>query len=437
MSIVEKNLFKNKKAAIHNLGCKVNSYEADAMQEALTAAGFLMVPFSETADVYVVNTCTVTNVADRKSRQMLHRARRNNPDAVIVAAGCYVQVADEEQIKEMGIDLVIGNNKKHELIPCLEKIFNDRTEEADAKIDINDGACEYEELSVSGPTGHTRAFIKVQDGCNQFCTYCIIPYARGRIRSRGIESVEEECRQLAECGFREVVLNGIHLSSYGKDIGSSLLELIGRVHAIEGIDRIRLGSLEPRLITQEFVRKLAAYEKVCPHFHLSLQSGSATVLKRMNRHYTPEEYLEKCQILREHYEHPAITTDIIVGFPGETEEEFEETLAFAKEAGFYEIHVFPYSRRNGTPAAKMDGQIPEKIKHERAKRLISCAEDLKRSFENWYEGRRVSVLFEEQKEQNGRVFCEGFTPEYVRVREETKENLQNQIVSVEFSNRLY
>lgn len=423
------------RAALHSLGCKVNSYETEAMQQLLEQAGYVIVPFSETADVYVINTCSVTNVADKKSRQMIHRAKKKNPDAIVVAAGCYVQTSAEVAARDASIDIVIGNNKKQELLQMIEdwKMAHRRMD----VIDINDPAQPYEELKVSHPSEHTRAFLKVQDGCNQFCSYCIIPYARGRVRSRKPEDVVAETRQLAANGYQEVVLTGIHLSSYGIDIDSSLLELIRSIHDIEGIRRIRLGSLEPRIITDAFLRELCSLSKVCPHFHLSLQSGSASVLRRMNRKYSPEEYLEKCELLRKYYEHPAITTDVIVGFPGETEEEFEETCDFVKSVRFYEIHVFKYSRRQGTAADRMPDQIPEQQKHARSTALMRIADEMKEEFIRWYEGKSVEVLFEEPAEQDGILYYVGFTPEYVKCACPADENLGNRIMEVEFSRLLY
>ena len=425
-----------RRAALHNLGCKVNAYETEAMQQILEKAGYEIVPFQEQAEVYVINTCSATNIADRKSRQMLHRAKKQNPDAVIVAAGCYVQTAGERQEEDETIDIVIGNNKKHELAERLEEFF-EKHEKARAMIDINCQKEGYEELSLSRTAEHTRAFIKVQDGCNQFCTYCIIPYARGRVRSRKPADVLDEIQRLAENGYQEVVLTGIHLSSYGIDCDSSLLELIRTLHGIDGIERIRLGSLEPGIITESFVQALVKLPKVCPHFHLSLQSGSATVLRRMNRRYTPEEYLEKCELLRQYYEHPAITTDVIVGFPGETAEEFAETCAFVKKVDFYEVHVFKYSKRNGTVAASMPDQIPESLKAERSSILMELAERQKREFIQYYEGKEVSVLFEEPVEVDGVRYFEGLTPEYVKVWVPTEENLTNRIMKVEFFPYLY
>ena len=332
-----------KKAALHNLGCKVNAYETEAMQQMLEQAGYEIVPFDEKADLYIVNTCTVTNIADRKSRQMLHRAKKQNPEALVVAAGCYVQAAEEELKADGAVDLLIGNNRKKDLLSILEAY--EAGVEEDAVIDIG-RTKEYESLFVTQTAEHTRAYVKVQDGCNQFCSYCIIPYARGRVRSRRREEVCEEIRKLAQAGYQEVVLTGIHLSSYGLDMeGENLLSLIASVHEIEGIRRIRLGSLEPRIITEEFAKALAGMEKICPHFHLSLQSGCDATLKRMNRRYTAKEYKEACELLRRVFDRPALTTDVIVGFPGETEEEFNQTLSFLREIRRFETHVFKYSRR--------------------------------------------------------------------------------------------
>ncbi len=426
-----------KKAALHSLGCKVNSYETEAMQQMLEQAGYEIVPFHDRADVYIINTCSVTNIADRKSRQMIHKAKKMNPDAIVVAAGCYVQTSTEQAKADAAIDIIIGNNKKQDLLAMLAAYEADHGVEQEGVLDINHTKQEYEELTVIHPSEHTRAFLKVQDGCNQFCSYCIIPYARGRVRSRKLEDVAVEARRLAENGFQELVLTGIHLSSYGIDCDSSLLELIQTLHEIDGIERIRLGSLEPGIITESFVQALVKLPKVCPHFHLSLQSGSGTVLKRMNRRYTPEEYLEKCDLLRQYYEHPAITTDIIVGFPGETPEEFEETCAFVKKVDFYEVHVFKYSKRNGTVAASMPDQIQESVKAERSGILMELTEKQKKEFINYYKGKEVSVLFEEPVEVDGVRYFEGLTPEYVKVWVPTEENLANRIMTVEFFPYLY
>ena len=352
------------KAALHNLGCKVNAYETEAMQQILEEAGYEIVPFSEYADVYVINTCSVTNMADRKSRQMLHRAKKQNPDAIVVGAGCYVQTKEAQALVDESIDIVIGNNKKHELVPLLREYEASHRKMA-CVADINHEKQAYEELSLSRTAEHTRAFIKVQDGCNQFCTYCIIPFARGRVRSRELPDVLQEIRTLAKSGYREVVLTGIHLSSYGVDNGESLLHLIEAVHELEGIERIRLGSLEPRIVTDAFAKRLSELPKICPHFHLSLQSGCDTVLSRMNRRYDTAEYEAGCALLRRYFEHPAITTDVIVGFPGETDEEFETTERYLERIHFYEMHIFQYSRREGTKAAAMPDQVPEAVKKER------------------------------------------------------------------------
>ncbi len=402
------------RAALHNLGCKVNAYETEAMGQSLLEAGYELVPFDGEADVYLVNTCSVTNMADRKSRQMLRRARKRNPEAVIVAAGCYVQAQAEEILRSGAADLVIGNNQKGRLVELLAG-FRERTAGAGAVLDMAH-AVEYEELSLVRTAEHTRAFIKIQDGCNQFCSYCIIPYTRGRIRSRRPEDILAEIGRLAGAGYREVVLTGIHLSSYGKDFEDPvpLLSVIGRVAELEGIERIRLGSLEPRIVTEEFVRGLSAIEKVCPHFHLSLQSGCDRTLKRMNRHYSTEEYAACCGLLRKYYEHPAITTDVIVGFPGETEEEFSETLDFLARIGFYEMHVFKYSKRQGTKAAAMASQVPEGVKTERSRRALSLAEELSEGFRRYYRGSVQEVLLEEETQIGGGRYMTGFTREYVK-----------------------
>ena len=420
-----------KKVALHNLGCKVNAYETEAMQEMLEHAGYEIVPFQEGADIYVINTCTVTNIADRKSRQMLHRARKMNPDAVVVAAGCYVQAQAEKQVIDPCIDIVLGNNKKQDLLTALqayEEAHGDLREVSD----INHTK-EYENLHLTKQGEHTRAYIKVQDGCNQFCSYCIIPYARGRVRSRAKEDVVAEVTDLAKNGYQEVVLTGIHLSSYGIDFENedNLLSLIRAVHEIEGIKRIRLGSLEPRIITEEFVQAIAALPKMCPHFHLSLQSGCNETLKRMNRRYTSEEFYEKCEILRKYFEKPALTTDVIVGFPQETEEEFETTYEFLKKICFYETHIFKYSKREGTKAAVMQGQIPEQIKAKRSARLIELGEKNRRAYEESFLGKTVEVLVEEKSDVNGKEMWTGHTKEYMKIALESEKNLQNCILNVQ------
>lgn len=420
-----------KKVALHNLGCKVNAYETEAMQEMLEHAGYEIVPFQEGADIYVINTCTVTNIADRKSRQMLHRARKMNPDAVVVAAGCYVQAQAEKQVIDPCIDIVLGNNKKQDLLTALQA-YEEAHGDLREVIDINHTK-EYENLHLTKQGEHTRAYIKVQDGCNQFCSYCIIPYARGRVRSRAKEDVVAEVTDLAKNGYQEVVLTGIHLSSYGIDFENedNLLSLIRAVHEIEGIKRIRLGSLEPRIITEEFVQAIAALPKMCPHFHLSLQSGCNETLKRMNRRYTSEEFYEKCEILRKYFEKPALTTDVIVGFPQETEEEFETTYEFLKKICFYETHIFKYSKREGTKAAVMQGQIPEQIKAKRSARLIELGEKNRRAYAESFLGKTVEVLVEEKSDVNGKEMWTGHTKEYMKIALESEKNLQNCILNVQ------
>lgn len=415
-----------KKAALHNLGCKVNAYETEAMQQILVSAGYEIVPFSEFADVYVINTCSVTNMADRKSRQMLHRARKQNPAAVVVAAGCYAQTKEEEVKADEAVDIVIGNNKKHELAARIEAFLEQRGD-ADAVIDINAQGQVFEELFLAQTAEHTRAFIKVQDGCNQFCSYCIIPYARGRVRSRKLDNVLEEVRRLAAQGYQEVVLTGIHLSSYGVDCGDSLLHLIRAVHAVEGIRRIRLGSLEPNIVTEVFAKELSMLPKVCPHFHLSLQSGCDATLRRMNRKYTTGEYEEGCRLLRKYFGRPAITTDVIVGFPGETEEEFAATKAFLQKIRFYEMHIFKYSKRQGTRAAGMEHQIPEPVKSARSAELIALGEKMSEEFRREYLGTEQEVLFEELTDIEGEALYTGYTREYVKVATAADENLTNQM----------
>lgn len=416
------------KAALHNLGCKVNAYETEAMQQILEEAGYEIVPFSEYADVYVINTCSVTNMADRKSRQMLHRAKKQNPDAIVVGAGCYVQTKEAQALVDESIDIVIGNNKKHELVPLLREYEASHRKMA-CVADINHEKQAYEELSLSRTAEHTRAFIKVQDGCNQFCTYCIIPFARGRVRSRELPDVLQEIRTLAKSGYREVVLTGIHLSSYGVDNGESLLHLIEAVHELEGIERIRLGSLEPRIVTDAFAKRLSELPKICPHFHLSLQSGCDTVLSRMNRRYDTAEYEVGCALLRRYFEHPAITTDVIVGFPGETDEEFETTERYLERIHFYEMHIFQYSRREGTKAAAMPDQVPEAVKKERSEKLLALGHRMSEEFRRYYLGRQVTALLEEEFLYDGKRYYTGNTKEYVKVAVETEKDLSNTFVT--------
>lgn len=425
-----------KKAALHNLGCKVNAYETEAMQHLLEEAGYEIVPFTQKADVYVINTCSVTNMADRKSRQMLHKAKKNNPDSIVVAAGCYVQTSEKEVLNDLSVDIVIGNDRKHDLVRLLEEYSLDSVN--DTVDDINDGKHDFEELFIDQTKEHTRAFIKVQDGCNQFCSYCIIPYARGRVRSRRFENVIAEVERLAANGFKEIVLTGIHLSSYGVDFeeATGLLELIQAVNAVKGIERIRLGSLEPKIVTEHFASELSKLDKICPHFHLSLQSGCDATLKRMNRKYTTKEYERGCELLRKYFVHPAITTDVIVGFPGETEEEFEQTEAYLEHIHFYEMHIFKYSKRKGTRAAVMPDQIDEQIKAARSEKLIALGHDMSKEFRKFYIGKNEEVLFEEKAVIGDKEYFVGYTKEYVKVAKETAENLENQIVSGRISGML-
>lgn len=425
-----------KKAALHNLGCKVNAYETEAMQHLLEEAGYEIVPFTQKADVYVINTCSVTNMADRKSRQMLHKAKKNNPNSIVVAAGCYVQTSEKEVLNDLSVDIVIGNDRKHDLVRLLEEYSLDSVN--DTVDDINDGKHDFEELFIDQTKEHTRAFIKVQDGCNQFCSYCIIPYARGRVRSRRFENVIAEVERLAANGFKEVVLTGIHLSSYGVDFeeATGLLELIQAVNAVKGIERIRLGSLEPKIVTEHFASELSKLDKICPHFHLSLQSGCDATLKRMNRKYITKEYERGCELLRKYFVHPAITTDVIVGFPGETEEEFEQTKAYLEHIHFYEMHIFKYSKRKGTRAAVMPDQIDEQIKAARSEKLIALGHDMSKEFRKFYIGKNEEVLFEEKAVIGDKEYFVGYTKEYVKVAKKTDENLENQIVSGRISGML-
>lgn len=421
--------------AIHNLGCKVNSYEAESMEQLLKGAGYNIVPFSEEylADVYIINTCSVTNIADRKSRQMLHKAKRMNPDAVVVAAGCYVQADADNAKADEAVDIILGNNKKIDIVAALEEYFAN-TDNSSFVVDIAKDNT-YEALSIDSVNEHTRAYIKIQDGCNQFCSYCIIPYTRGRIRSRALADIVEEVERLVTKGYKEIVLTGIHLSSYGlekKNVvspegvqedyqtlasegGDTLLDVVKAVNSIEGVERIRLGSLEPRIITDEFARMLATMHKVCPHFHLSLQSGCDSVLKRMNRKYTTDEYYSKCEILRKYFYNPAITTDVIVGFPGETDEEFEATKAFLEKVHFYEMHIFKYSRRKGTVADKMPGQVPDSVKTERSNELLKLADKMSKEYRESNLGNKKGVLFEECQIIDGKKVYTGYTINYIRV----------------------
>ena len=435
---------EKRKAAFHNLGCKVNAYETEAMQELLEKDGYEIVPFHEEADVYIINTCSVTNMADRKSRQMIHKARKQNPEAVVVAAGCYVQALGNAGKTEEGIDIIVGNNKKNNIVDILNAYFRDHPEkQVQELIDINH-TNEYEDLHLSRTAEHTRAYLKVQDGCNQFCTYCIIPYARGRVRSRAKNDVVEEVRTLAANGYKEIVLTGIHLSSYGIDFAKEsgkpddLLSLIQAVHEVDGIERIRLGSLEPRIITEEFAEALANLPKVCAHFHLSLQSGCDATLKRMNRRYDAAEYEEKCHVLRKYFKNPALTTDVIVGFAGETEEDFQESKNFVDRIDFYETHIFKYSKREGTRAASMPEQVDEQEKTRRSNIMLEMNAEKMKKYEQLWIGQDVDVLFEEITEKDGARYAVGHTKEYLRIMnpcgDDSEEQWINQIKTITLKN---
>lgn len=418
------------------LGCKVNQYETDAMEQLLVKAGYQQVDFKETADIYIINTCSVTNMADRKSRQMIHRARKKNPDGIIVAAGCYIQAqADQEAEMDENIDLIVGNNKKKEIVEIIEAYDREKKQEA-AVIDIAH-AGEYEELSIETVSEHTRAYLKIQDGCNQFCSYCIIPYVRGRIRSRRPEQIVAEVKKLASNGYREVVLTGIHLSSYGKDLKDvTLIDVIEKINAIDGIDRIRLGSLEPRIITDAFVERLAALPKICPHFHLSLQSGCDATLKRMNRRYSMEEYENSLAILRKVFKEPALTTDIIVGFPGETEEEFAITEEALTRMKLYEMHIFKYSVRKGTRAETMPDQIPEQIKTQRSAVLLELTAKNKQEYEEQWIGQEEEILAEETVTVEGKTYLTGHTKRYVKVGIDASEELSGRLIRVKITGQI-
>ena len=444
-----------KKIALHNLGCKVNSYEIEVMQENLEKNGYKIVPFAPGADIYIINTCTVTNIADRKSRQMLHKAKKMNPNAVVVAVGCYVQTGTESVKQDECIDLAVGNNKKKDIVSILEEYLRekelnsqDKTLHETTILDINDGKQEYEEMTLTHAGEHTRAHIKIQDGCNQFCSYCIIPYARGRVRSRKEEDILNEVKGLVAAGYQEIVVTGIHLGSYGLDFihkgdgdylqgvdirtlvyrKGYLLDILEKINAIEGLKRIRIGSLEPRIITEEFANRLKKLDKLCPHFHLSLQSGCNETLKRMNRHYTTEEFKEKVEILRNVFENPAITTDVIVGFPGETQEEFQETYRFLEEINFYEMHVFKYSKRQGTVAAARKDHVDDRVKTERSNVLIAMGQKQSVAYRRSLVGSKTEALMEEEKEIQGKRYQIGYTKTYVKTAVETTENLSNQFI---------
>ncbi len=427
-------MLSGKTVAACTLGCKTNQYETDGMIEILKKMGASVVDFEDTADVYLINTCSVTNMADKKSRQMIHRARKNNPEALVIACGCYVQAEKEKLSQDKDIDIIISNNRKKDIGHVIAEYFN--SGETACFTDISREK-EFEELDVNKPVYHTRAYVKIQDGCNQFCTYCIIPYVRGRIRSRSMDSVIDEISRLAEAGVKEVVLTGIHISSYGRDMDgdTGLADLVENISKIEGIERIRLGSLEPGIITEEFARRIKAVDKLCPHFHLSLQSGCDSVLKRMNRKYTCSEYMEKCELLRKVYKNPAITTDVIVGFPGETEEEFECTRKYLEDINLYEMHIFKYSQRKGTPAATMPNQVDPSVKNSRSDVLLAISEHNKHAYQDLFVGTTVKVLVEELVEKNGEEYMRGHTERYMDVHISTEgitdpQSFKNRIVEV-------
>lgn len=464
---------KIQNVAFHNLGCKVNSYELDVVQQKFEEKGYCIVPFDQNADIYIVNTCTVTNIADRKSRQMLHQAKKRNPDAVVVALGCYVQTDSEQVELDPCIDLAIGNNRKKDTVEIVENYLDkavqrktaaddsgaavlkeQQNEEAEhqAIIDIN-YTNEYEEMQLKKTGEHTRAYIKIQDGCNQFCTYCIIPFARGRVRSRQPEDIRSEIEGLVRAGYQEFVLTGIHISSYGIDFDpeylketelateagkevvtygkgvSRLEELIDFIHDIDGVERIRLGSLEPRVVTEGFARHLSGLHKICPHFHLSLQSGCDETLRRMNRHYTTDEYRQGVEYLRKYFDNPAITTDVIAGFPGETEEEFLQTREFLSDIRFFEMHIFPYSRRKNTVAATMPDQIDGNVKKQRTHELLLLEQKQSLAYRQSFIGKEESVLLEEEKEIDGSRYMIGHTMRYVKVAKKMDDKMSEKELS--------
>ena len=430
------------KVAFLTLGCKVNSYETEKMKMQFEEAGHTVVAFEEEADAYIINTCTVTNIADRKSRKMLHRARRKNPDAIVVATGCYVDSSQKKGEKDESVDLFLSNEQKPQLVEQVVSFFQTRsmkkTTEESTEIIADDARDDVQTTSQARAKKdahkmmsekaleeeHTRAYLKVQDGCNQYCTYCIIPYVRGPLTSKTTKEVLEEVKRLAAQGIQEVVVTGIHLSSYGVDFtdkksfleleGRPLLNLLQEIAGVEEIKRIRLGSLEPRIITENFAKELSEIPKICPHFHLSLQSGCDNVLKRMNRHYTAADYLERLEILRKYFSNPAITTDIIVGFPQETEEDFQVTCDFVRKAEFSQLHVFKYSRRQGTMADAMEGQISENVKAERSERLIAVGKEMQQQYQEAFCGQEEKVLFEEIVTIEGQEYLVGYNERYVR-----------------------
>lgn len=449
----EKSMVKSKKVyrnvAFLTLGCKVNTYETDAMEKKFRQSGFNIVSVNDVADIIIINTCTVTNMADRKSRQIIHRMKKKNPDAIVVATGCYVQAAKEKVLKDSSVDIAVGNNKKQDIVAIVKDYLNDRTHNS-AIIDIN-SKCDYEEMTIDDNQMHTRAYVKIQDGCNQFCSYCIIPYARGRIRSRKMEDIINEVTNLANNGYKEIVITGIHLSSYGLDFEHDdtftstdynpfmykyLIKLLDEMSKVKGIERIRLGSLEPRIITNEFLEDLSANKKICPHFHLSLQSGCDETLKRMNRKYTCEVYMNGLNLLRKYFDNPAITTDVIVGFPKEDENEFEQTTNFLKECNFSMIHVFKYSRRKGTVADKMDGQIDEQIKTQRSAQLLNLTASQHKEYMESFIGKKEKVLFEEIVNIDGHDYFVGHNERYVKIAVDKDGVRANDILNVTIKKQL-
>ena len=419
--------------AFHNLGCKVNSYETDIMQQKFTENGFRVVPFGQKADVYVINTCTVTNIADRKSRQMLHKAKAMNPDAVVIATGCYVQTDTEGVLKDASVDIAIGNNEKARVIEILNE-YLEKHEKTSSILDIMHTS-EYETMTLTDTAERTRAYIKIQDGCNQFCTYCLIPFARGPVRSRDKDEILKEIASLAKKGYKEFVLTGIHVSSYGVTRPghleeNTLADLLESINALPDVKRIRLSSLEPRVMTEDFVRRISALKKLCPHFHLSLQSGCDDTLKRMNRHYNCDEFLSGVKLLRKYFDDPAVTTDVIVGFPGETDVEFEKSISFCETVGFYEMHIFKYSKRKGTVAEKMPGQVSGTVKDARSDKMEALERVMSEDFRKRHIGKPAEVLFEEEKTIAGKKYFIGHTPEYIKVAKAADADYADTILTV-------
>jgi len=416
-----------KTVAFYTLGCKVNQYDTEAMAELFEKSGYEVVSSTEKADVYIINTCTVTNLGDRKSRQFIRRSKKNNPDSIIAVVGCYAQTAPEEVLAIEGVNLVIGTDERNKIVQLVEKI--DKENKLNYVNDIM-SVNKFEELSIEEIKGKTRAFLKIQEGCNQFCAYCIIPYARGPIRSRRPENIIEEVKRLSQNGFKEIVLTGIHIASYGKDLKDiDLIDIIKEVHNIEGIERIRLSSVEPTLLTEEFIEEITKLPKFCPHFHISLQSGCDETLKRMNRKYTTDQYRKIVKKLRASIPDIAITTDIIVGFPGESEEEFCQTFNFVQEMELSQIHVFKYSPRKGTPAAKFKNQIPSKIKNYRSEKMIKLGEKMMRRYREKFINEDIDVLFEDILDKDKRIIT-GFTSNYIKVAAKGSKNLIGEILPV-------